>query len=99
MSILEIVSKKLDEQLKTIDSTKKTVYMEATKLDWLMLANFQELKSIEHASGKMKLNDAMFIYNALGNWNKQTVGTRLVLFKYYIELLKEKTSLIKTGKI
>jgi hypothetical protein len=52
--------------------------------------NFQELKSLAQAKGIINLETAQFIYNALSDWNKQTLGTRFILTKLHADLLKAK---------
>jgi hypothetical protein len=32
----------------------------------------------------------MFIYNALGDWENQTLGTKFILTKLHADLLKDK---------
>jgi len=54
------------------------------------IASFQQLKSIAQINGLFDLETSMFIYDALNNWEKQTLGTKYILQVLHADLLKKK---------
>ena len=85
--ICNMVDKKLESQI-TQAEIKATSDKMALSVQELF--SFQEIKSLAQIKGIISLDDALFIYNALGNWDNQTLGTKIILTKLHADLLKEK---------
>ena len=90
MNNLQGIIERIDAQFKLIDPKKVKEIEKALTMSPIELCSFQELKSLAQINGIIDMDTALFIYNALGNWDKQTVGTKFVLQKLHSELLQEK---------
>jgi hypothetical protein len=90
MSKLQILINAVDAKFATIEPKKVKEAEKSLTLSVAEFANFQTLKSLAQIKGIISLEDSLLIYNALGNWDKQTVGTKFVLIKLYADLLKAK---------
>lgn len=80
----------IDQKFSTVDPIVKTRLEKTLVLSYQELVSFQELKAIAQAKGIINLETAMFIYNALGDWENQTLGTKFILTKLHADLLKDK---------
>jgi hypothetical protein len=67
----------------TVKEAEKTLVLNADEF-----VSFQNLKSLAQIKGIISLEDSLFIYNALGSWDSQTVGTKFVLTKLHADLIK-----------
>jgi hypothetical protein len=82
----------IDQKFSTVPEDKQKALAKTLVLSYQELISFQELKSIAQMKGIINLETAQFIYNALGDWENQTVGTKFILTKLHADLLKSKMS-------
>ena len=80
----------VDQKFSTVPIEKQKELDKTLVLSYQELASFQTLKALAQAKGIINLETAMFIYNALGDWENQTLGTKFILTKLHADLLKEK---------
>ena len=80
----------IDQKFSTVPEEKQKALEKTLVLSYQELVSFQELKAIAQAKGIINLETAMFIYNALGDWDNQTLGTKFILTKLHADLLKAK---------
>jgi hypothetical protein len=85
--VCDTINKKLEAQLsqKEIKETSDKMGLSVQEL-----INFQEIKSLAQIKRILSLDDALFIYNALGDWNNLNLGTKICLTKLHAELLQAK---------
>jgi len=83
ISIVELKTKTLPKS--EIDRLNKL--LELTPREFV---SFQQLKSIAQATGKIDLETALFVYNALGNWSKTDIATKYVLTELHARFLGSK---------
>jgi hypothetical protein len=80
----------IDQKFSTVPEEKQKQLEKTLELSYQELVSFQELKSIAQIKGIINLETAQFIYNALGDWDNQTLGTKFILTKLHADLLKDK---------
>jgi hypothetical protein len=80
----------VDQKFNTVPEEKQKQLEKTLVLSYQELASFQELKALAQAKGIINLETAQFIYNALGDWDNQTLGTKFILTKLHADLLKDK---------
>jgi hypothetical protein len=90
MCKLEILINAIDQKFKEANPETVKQAEKSLALSIQELVSFQELKSIAQMSGLIDLETTQFIYNALGAWDRQTVGTKFILTKLHADLLKAK---------
>ncbi len=78
----------IDMQFSKADPVKVAVAEKSLTLGYEEMANFQTLKSLAQLKGFISLETAQFIYNALGHWDSQSVGTKFILTKLHADLIK-----------
>ena len=83
MNKLVFLINAIDEKFKQSDPEKVRQAEKSLTLSYQELVSFQELKSIAQACGVIDIETATFIYNALGDWDNQTVGTKFILTKLH----------------
>lgn len=97
MQTNKVSLKKLQSLIAVIDAKfnlatpqQQQIVKENFKISPQEIASFQQLKSIAQVSGLFDLETSMFIYDALNNWEKQTLGTKYILQVLHADLLKKK---------
>jgi hypothetical protein len=80
----------IDQKFSNVPLEKQKQLEKTLVLSYQELVSFQELKAIAQAKGIINLETAMFIYNALSDWDNQTLGTKFILTKLHADLLKDK---------
>ena len=90
MNSLEKLINLVDEKFKQANPETIRQAEKSLSLSYQELVSFQELKSIAQMKGVINLETAQFIYNALGDWDNQTIGTKFILTKLHADLLKSK---------
>ena len=80
----------IDQKFSIVPEEKQKQLEKTLVLSYQELISFQELKALAQAKGTINLETAMFIYNALGDWDNQTLGTKFILTKLHADLLKAK---------
>jgi hypothetical protein len=89
MCKLEVLINAVDAKFNQADHDIVRKAEKSLTLDFTELASFQTLKARAQMKGIIDLETAQFIYNALGNWDKQTVGTKFILIKLHADLIKQ----------
>jgi hypothetical protein len=79
----------MDQKFKQADPEKLKAAEKTLALDYTEMVNFQELKSLAQLKGILDLETAQFIYNAIGDWEHQTVGTKFILTKLHADLIQK----------
>lgn len=91
MGKLKLLCEIIDQKIKSeVDTQKYNEASEKMVLSVKEFVNFQTLKSLAQIKGIIDLEDSMYIYGALGEWDKQTLGTKICLTKLHADLLKAK---------
>jgi hypothetical protein len=88
MTKLNLLIETVDKKLGTLPLNKVKELDATLELSVTEFVNYQELKSLAQLKGLISLNDAMLIYNALRDWDNQTIGTKIILTKLHADLLK-----------
>jgi hypothetical protein len=78
----------VDEKFKGIEPEKVNAAVKSLSMTVEEFVSFQNLKTLAQLKGVISLETAQFIYNALGHWEQQTPGTKLILTKLHADLLK-----------
>jgi len=86
---------KTESEIKRKNLTKSQIRQLNSQLDLSPseYVSFQETKSILQASGKISLETAVFIYNKLKNWQKNSIAEKYVLTVLLTHMLKIKQNL------
>jgi hypothetical protein len=88
--VLKTLINAVDKKFETVEQPVKTRIEISLRLSCQEFVSFQDVKSLAQAKGVIDYETAQFIYNALGDWNNQTLGTRFILSKLHADLLKAK---------
>lgn len=78
-------------KVKTLSETQKKALEMSLELTTREFVAYQEIKSIAQAEGKIDLETALFIYNALGNWQKTDIATKAILTQLFAMFLLSKS--------
>ena len=89
MCKLEVLINAIDQKFKEADPIAVQKAEKTLTLSWEELSSFQTLKSRAQMRGVIDLETAQFIYKALGDWERQTVGTKFILTKLHADLIKQ----------
>ena len=90
LTVLKVLITAIDKKFETVEQPVKNRMETTLRLSCQEFVSFQDVKSLAQAKGTIDYETSQFIYNALMDWNAQTLGTRFILSKLHADLLKAK---------